>query len=59
MLEPEQDGASYKLHQLVGLFAGPALFAVLALSPTPAGLSASAWAVAALAAWMAAWCRSS
>ena len=55
MLEPEQDGASYKLHQLVGLFAGPALFAVLALSPTPAGLSASAWAVAALAAWMAAW----
>jgi len=38
-----------------GLFAGPALFAALALSPPPDGLSETGWSVGAVAAWMAVW----
>jgi sodium-dependent dicarboxylate transporter 2/3/5 len=45
----------YKTYQLVGLLLGPLAFAALYLSPAPAGLSASGWATAALAVWMAIW----
>lgn len=39
----------------VGLFAGPALFLALLATPAPAGMSAPAHRVAALAGWMAVW----
>ena len=41
--------------QWIGLFLGPALFVGMLLLPAPAGLSAAAWSVAALAALMATW----
>lgn len=43
----------HRLHQLIGLIAGPVLFAVMLLSPPPAGLEAQGWSVAALAVLMA------
>ncbi len=49
----EEDG--HRLHQLIGLVAGPALFLCLFLSPPPSGLEAEGWSVAALAVWMAVW----
>ena len=39
----------------IGLFLGPALFAVTLLFPAPAGMEPSAWHVAGLVCWMAAW----
>jgi len=55
MLEQGQTAAGYKTYQLVGLLLGPTGFLVVLLSPTPAGLSATGWATAALAVWMAIW----
>lgn len=39
----------------IGLFLGPLAFALTVLTPPPAGMSESAWAVAGLTGWMAAW----
>lgn len=50
-----REAATTGLMPLVGLFAGPALFAVLLLLPPPAGLSPDAWAVAAVTALMVVW----
>ena len=47
--------ADYKTYQLVGLLLGPVCFAVMMLSPVPAGLSAAGWMTAALGVWMAIW----
>lgn len=55
MDEPELAEPRYRAHQAIGLFAGPVLFAAMATSPVPSGLSGNAWAVAALAIWMAVW----
>lgn len=55
MLEPDDGGAGRKLHQLVGLVLGPAVFAACVISSAPEGLSAAGWSVAALALWMAIW----
>lgn len=45
----------YGIRPILGLFAGPAAFLVLLLSPVPAGLSFQAWAVAGVAVFMAVW----
>jgi len=45
----------YSLRKRIGLFLGPALFLILFLIPTPAGMSAEAQAVMASAAWIATW----
>ncbi|MDJ0712424.1 MAG: DASS family sodium-coupled anion symporter [Woeseiaceae bacterium] len=42
-------------HQLVGLFLGPAIAAIMMLSGTPAGLSDTAWTTAAIGLLMAIW----
>ncbi len=39
----------------IGLYFGPIMFAVTALTAAPAGMSAEAWLVAGLVVWMAAW----
>ncbi len=39
----------------IGLFAGPLIFAITALTAPPAGMSAQGWLVAGLVVWMAAW----
>jgi solute carrier family 13 (sodium-dependent dicarboxylate transporter), member 2/3/5 len=55
MLEQGRAAAGYKTYQFVGLMLGPACFTVLALSPSPSGLSSAGWSTAALAVWMAIW----
>lgn len=55
MDEQEQKGAGHRLHQLVGLIAGPIVFLGLFFSPPPSGLAPEGWLVAALAVWMAIW----
>jgi sodium-dependent dicarboxylate transporter 2/3/5 len=55
MLEQGRTAADYKTYQLVGLLLGPIVFLAVLLSPTPAGLSDTGWATAALALWMAIW----
>jgi sodium-dependent dicarboxylate transporter 2/3/5 len=47
--------ADYEWRKRVGLFAGPALFALVLLVPAPAGLAESGWRTAAVALWMAVW----
>ena len=47
--------ASRPLRPLIGLIAGPALFAILLLTPPPAGLAPVAWSVTAIAALMVVW----
>jgi len=39
----------------IGLFAGPLVFAITALTAPPEGMDAAAWLVAGLVVWMAAW----
>jgi solute carrier family 13 (sodium-dependent dicarboxylate transporter), member 2/3/5 len=51
----DRDGAEYHSYQFAGLLLGPACFAAMLLSPTPAGLSPAGWTTAALAVWMAIW----
>ncbi|HEU0297974.1 MAG TPA: DASS family sodium-coupled anion symporter [Longimicrobium sp.] len=41
--------------QRIGVAAGPAAFALLALLPAPGGLGAAGWRVAAVGVWMAVW----
>ena len=41
--------------RLIGLFAGPAVAAVVVASPAPEGLSPEGWWIAAAALWMAIW----
>lgn len=43
------------LYQRIGFVLGPALGLILTFLPTPEGMSAEAWTVVALAAWMATW----
>ncbi len=52
---PFDVGSDYGLRQTVGFVLGPVLFALLYLSPTPAGLSPEGQAVAAVTAWVAVW----
>ncbi|GAB3675474.1 SLC13 family permease [Halopiger thermotolerans] len=52
---PFDVGGSYGRRQQIGFVLGPALFALIFLSPTPAGLSPEGKAVAAVTAWVAAW----
>jgi sodium-dependent dicarboxylate transporter 2/3/5 len=47
--------ADYEWRKRIGLFAGPALFALVLLVPAPAGLAESGWRTAAVALWMAVW----
>ncbi len=42
-------------HQLIGLFLGPGVAAIMMLSGTPAGLSETAWTTAAIGLLMAIW----
>ena len=39
----------------IGLFVGPFIFAITAITAPPEGMSAGAWMVAGLVIWMAAW----
>lgn len=55
MVEQGQTAAGYRSYQIAGLLLGPTGFLAVLLSPTPAGLSATGWATAALAVWMAIW----
>lgn len=55
MAEELEGGRPYRPAQVVGLFLGPLVFAVLLLTPAPPGLSDAGWTTAALAAWMATW----
>lgn len=50
----EQTGQRAR-YQDIGLYLGPALGLLMFLLPAPEGLSADAWTVVALAAWMATW----
>jgi len=47
--------AGRQRYQDVGLFLGPALFALILALPAPAGMPADAWSVVAVAGWLAAW----
>jgi len=46
---------SYSLRQRIGLFLGPTIFVLLLVMPTPEGMSAQAWATAAVGSLMAIW----
>jgi sodium-dependent dicarboxylate transporter 2/3/5 len=52
---PFDVGGDYGLRKKVGFVAGPVLFALIMLAPTPAGLDPSAQAVGAVTAWVATW----
>lgn len=41
--------------RMIGLFLGPLVFALTAITPPPEGMSGGAWLVAGLVVWMAAW----
>ena len=47
--------ASSSMRSRVGLLLGPALFALVLVTPPPLGVPDPAWRVAAVALWMAAW----
>jgi sodium-dependent dicarboxylate transporter 2/3/5 len=51
----EQTSGDYRLHQRIGLAAGPALALILWLLPAPEGLSGAGWRTAAVGVWMATW----
>ncbi|RKD95202.1 SLC13 family permease [Halopiger aswanensis] len=59
--DDDGDGSSFDVsgaygrRQQVGFVLGPALFALIYLSPTPEGLTAAGKAVAAVTAWVAVW----
>jgi len=50
-----EGGAARHTIRLVGLFLGPAAFALLLALPTPDGLASAGWYTAAVAVWMALW----
>ncbi|WIV68564.1 SLC13 family permease [Natrialbaceae archaeon AArc-T1-2] len=52
---PFDVGDGYGRRQKSGFVLGPVLFALISLSPTPAGLEPEAQAVAAVTAWVAVW----
>jgi len=49
------DSQSARPTQRIGLWLGPAIFALMQLLPEPTGLDPAAWQVAALGLWMAIW----
>ena len=51
---PAQENA-YGTRNKVGLFLGPLVFAAMALTSPPEGMSVEAWRVAAIGLWMAIW----
>lgn len=51
----EQIESSFTLRQRIGLFFGPAVFFLMLILPTPAGMSAEAVKVAATTFWVAIW----
>jgi sodium-dependent dicarboxylate transporter 2/3/5 len=50
-----ESAPAYTLRQRIGLFLGPATFLLLLLLPGPEGMSAQAWATAAVGSLMAIW----
>lgn len=52
---PEHNDQPVKRYRLIGIVLGPVVFTSLFLSPTPTGMSAEAWAVAAVGLLMAVW----
>jgi len=47
--------SGFTRHRLIGLYLGPALAAVVLVSPAPAALSQQGWWIAGVAVWMAVW----